>query len=91
MKKIYAIALVLVLTVCLFAGCRSRQNDTSGTTEMPNASDSNMLPDNADTISPTNGANQEPDITENTQATDASDPVPTEENSRSRNRIFPNR
>lgn len=60
MKKLIPIVLVLVLTLSLFAGCRSRQddmNDTTNTTAMPD--NGNMLPDANDRIDPTNGANRD--------------------------------
>lgn len=100
MKKIIAIALALVLTMCLFAGCRNRQNDTNGNNSTPSETGSNMLPDSADKVDPTNGANQEKPDDEPHQNTEASDPMPTdsttgtENNPNSRNgnsgsRIFP--
>lgn len=99
MKKIIAIALALVLTMCLFAGCRSRQNDTNGNNSTPSETGSNMLPDSADKVDPTNGANQDTSPDEPHQNTEASELMPTTDanstddntNSRggSRSRILP--
>lgn len=101
MKKYIAIALVLVLTMCLFAGCRRSQNDAaSESTGNTNFTENNMLPDSGDTIDPTNGqdtvdptngANRETGSSEPTQNTGADAPVPTNgtDDSRSRSRVFP--
>lgn len=66
MKKLTIIALVLVLSFSLLAGCRSSREDestgTTGTTQarMPNSGnilpDADMLPDRYDTVDPSNGA-----------------------------------
>ena len=101
MKKYIAIALVLVLTMCLFAGCRGSQNDAaSESTGNTNFTENNMLPDGGDTIDPTKGqdtvdptncANLETGISEPTQNTGADAPLPTNgtDDSRSRRRVFP--
>lgn len=104
MKKYIAIALVLVLTVCLFAGCRRSQEDTAGeSTAMPGTTENSMLPDGGDTIDPTNGddmvdptngANRDPGSSEETQSTNGADPMPTDnagDNSRRHGRAFPGR
>ena len=100
MKKFIAIAMVLVLTMCLFAGCRGRQDDTTdGNTNTPNTNEGNMLPDGGDTIDPTNGANQDTTTNEATQDTDASEVAPSdgtndstnEGSGNTRSRIFPQR
>lgn len=63
MKKLLSIALVLVLSVSLLAGCRSRQEDNNTNTTsargdmMPDSG--NILPDASDKIDPTNGANRD--------------------------------
>lgn len=64
MKRLIPIVLVLVLTVSLFAGCRSRREDETGTTDttatqgsmMPDTGD--ILPDANDKVDPNSGANQ---------------------------------
>ena len=102
MKKYIAIALVLVLTMCLFAGCRGSQNDAaSESTGNTNFTENNMLPDGGDTIDPTNGqdtvdptngANRETGSSEATENTAAGDPTPTNgtgDDGRSRSRVFP--
>ena len=101
MKKYIAIALVLVLTMCLFARCRGSQNDAaSKSTGNTNFTENNMLPDGGDTIDPTNGqdtvdptngANRETGSSEPTQNTGADAPLPTNgtDDSRSRSRVFP--
>lgn len=57
MKKLIPIVLVLVLTLSLFTGCRSRQDDMNSTTDTTVMPD--MLPDANDRIDPTNGANKD--------------------------------
>lgn len=52
MKKYTILALVLVLTACLFAGCRSKQNDMTPTS-MPT-----ILPTTEMTTAPTSAPTQ---------------------------------
>lgn len=89
MKRFFALALVLALTLVMATGCRSR-NDRTPTTKatMPNAGE--MIPGPEDTISETNGANQ-PETTRDTIGADegennASTSTVPSENSRVRPR-----
>ena len=74
MKKPISVALMLLLVLSLFAGCRSRQEDettTGGTTEatsnmMPATGD--ILPDPHDTVAPSSGANRD-DTSDTTETT----------------------
>lgn len=79
MKRLFTIALVLVLTLSLFTGCRSRQEDNTGDTGMdttagqndmlPNADE--IVPDANDRVDPTNGANRDDNDTTGSTANDA--------------------
>ena len=58
MKKIISIAFVLVLTVCLLAGCRSKQPETTvpsttAATEAPTTVPTTQPPTEAPTVAPT--------------------------------------
>ena len=57
MKRTLAIALVALLSLALLTGCRSRQETTD---TVPEDSGMDLLPDAADTIDPSSGANSDP-------------------------------
>ena len=66
MKRLTTIALVLVLALSMFAGCRSRQEDETTGNNGANATQGDMLPDTGDMlpdrndkVDPTNGANRD--------------------------------
>lgn len=68
MKKYTILALVLVLTVCLFTGCRSRRNDMTPTS-MPT-----ILPTTEMTSAPTTAPTQASSVP-TTAATEASETI----------------
>lgn len=95
MKRTLAIALVAVLCLGLMTGCRSREENTDTT---PKESTMDLLPDAADTIDPSSGANREPASTAPSEVmpsevmpsdTAPSEPAPTDESTEPRSRLLP--
>ena len=97
MKRLTTIALVLVLALSLFAGCRSRREDMNTTTNTTAArgevlpSTGDILPDRNDTVSPTNGANRDHTnpSTDTTTGTGNATHGTTDTNPQGRNRSHP--
>ena len=100
MKRTLAIALAAVLCLGLMTGCRSREENTDTT---PKESTMDLLPDEADTIDPSSGANREPASSEPSDVmpsevmpsevmpsdTAPSEPAPTDESTEPRSRMIP--